>query len=163
MTARRFTGLSTLDSANIIGTTNVTGGLIDTFVTTAIKLGDAVNTALSGFISTSIIGALNELRRPTFLRTEVDSATSNIDGQSHVVGVTYTSTGAVTLTITSDAIASGFLLHIKDEGGNAGTNNITIATEGAETIDGQVSITVNADYNKVSLYSNGSNVFIQGE
>lgn len=71
---------------------------------------------------------------------------------------------ARTLTISTSTIIQGTLttpvfIHIKDESGGAATNNITIDTEGAETIDGAVSLTINANYGSVQLYSNGSNLF----
>ena len=49
---------------------------------------------------------------------------------------------------------------VKDEGGNAGTNIITIVRSAANTIDGEVSVTIESPYGSVLLYSNGSNWFI---
>jgi hypothetical protein len=49
---------------------------------------------------------------------------------------------------------------IKDESGSAGTYAITVSTEGAETIDGAATISINSNYGSVTLYSNGSNLFI---
>lgn len=79
-----------------------------------------------------------------------------------------TSTAAArTLTISSVDIAKGSAANpwkfvVKDESGGAGTNNITIATEGAQTIDGAASIAITADYGSASLYSNGTNLFSCG-
>lgn len=49
---------------------------------------------------------------------------------------------------------------IKDESGQAGTYAINITTEGAETIDGAASISINSNYGSVDLYSDGTNLFI---
>jgi hypothetical protein len=77
------------------------------------------------------------------------------------IHVTYTATGAVTVTLSTEcANVEGLPLHIKDAGGNAGTNNITIDTEGSETIDGSATVTISSNDDSVSLYSDGSNWFI---
>lgn len=48
---------------------------------------------------------------------------------------------------------------IKDKGGNAGTNNITINTNESSgvNIDGSSSLVINTNYDKRRLYSDGSN------
>lgn len=76
----------------------------------------------------------------------------------YIVGVD-TSGGAVTITLGSATVTEGRFVIIKDEKGNAGTNNITVATEGSETIDGSASITISSNYGAVILYSDGSNWF----
>lgn len=68
-----------------------------------------------------------------------------------------------TLTISSAHIASvtpsaPWIFTVKDESGNAGTNNITVATEGAETIDGAATSVISTDYGHVTLYSNGTSL-----
>jgi len=50
--------------------------------------------------------------------------------------------------------------YIIDSGGNANTNNITINTDGAETINGSASYTISSDYGKNWHLSNGTNWFI---
>lgn len=70
-------------------------------------------------------------------------------------------TAARQYQISSEDIAQARRIFIiKDASGNAGTYNITISTEGAETIDGEASITIHNDYGARTLYSNGSNLFI---
>ncbi len=51
---------------------------------------------------------------------------------------------------------------VKDESGGAGTFNITIDTEGAETIDGEASVDIVADFGDLIMYSDGSNLFAIG-
>ena len=75
-----------------------------------------------------------------------------------IVGVD-TSGGAVTITLASATVTAGRIVIIKDVGGSAGTNNITIATEGSETIDGAASSTISSNYGVVRLFSDGTNWF----
>lgn len=72
-----------------------------------------------------------------------------------------TSTGEITFTISSAHIAQdGRTVQIVDTGGNASVNNITIQTEGSETISGESSLTIERDFDVVELVSDGSNLFI---
>ena len=72
----------------------------------------------------------------------------------------------VTLTISSADIALGSTTEaltfiVKDTSGAIVSSGFTftIATEGSETIDGQTSIQITADYGVVRLFSDGSNLF----
>ena len=56
-------------------------------------------------------------------------------------------------------MTAGRIVIIKDVGGSANTNNITIATEGSETIDGSASSTISSNYGVVRLFSDGTNWF----
>ena len=71
-----------------------------------------------------------------------------------------TSTAAArTITLDTDDVVAGRMIIIKDESWAAGTNNITIATEGAETIDWVSTITITVNYWVARVYSNGTNWF----
>jgi len=72
-----------------------------------------------------------------------------------------TTGGAVTLTLDTDDVVAGREITIKDTG-NGGTNNVTIATEGAETIDGAATQTISANYGYMRLCSDGTNWDIIG-
>ena len=92
--------------------------------------------------------------------TTVNAATYDLLASDDILNVTYTATGAVTsLTLPTAQCVSGRVIVIKDAGGLAGTNNITIATEGAEKIDGLDTLVINNNYNSVTLYSDGTNWF----
>ncbi|MCK4819309.1 hypothetical protein KA005_26290, partial [bacterium] len=49
---------------------------------------------------------------------------------------------------------------IKDTGGSATASNITIDTEGTETIDGQTTQVISTDYNSVPLECYSSNWYV---
>ena len=93
--------------------------------------------------------------------TTVAAATFTVLTTHVTLEVDYTATGAVTITIDSDNAVAGRRFYIVDTGGNAGTNNITINTEGAETINGEVSGIIAADYESWEVYSDGTNFFIK--
>lgn len=99
------------------------------------------------------------------------AATFNSSSGTNILGIkeVYYCTsivGDIAFTIASTHIALGggnnvldFI--IKDATGDLVSNGfkITIDTEGSETIDGQASIDINADYGVVRLFSDGSDLF----
>lgn len=92
--------------------------------------------------------------------TTLNAATYNALPEDHIIHVTYTSTGAVTnLALPTAQVTKGRMIVIKDAGGNAGTNNITITTEGAETIDGAATLVIASNYGVARLYCDGNNWF----
>lgn len=65
--------------------------------------------------------------------------------------------GARTVTLcAANAVPAGFRLIIKDENGNALTNNVTINRAGADTIDGATTATIATNYGVLSLISDGN-------
>lgn len=92
--------------------------------------------------------------------TEVDTAIYDLLATDYILHVIYTSTAAVSsLTIPSVQTIQGRIIIIKDAGGNANTNTITIDTEGSETIDGSATYVLDADYESIMLYCDGENWF----
>lgn len=98
---------------------------------------------------------------------EADGATATIQlssiTKSYKVFVksTYTATGTQIITLSSDIAAiSGVSITIKDAGKNAGTNNITVVTEGSETIDGDSSFIISSDNDAYVFTTDGSNWFV---
>lgn len=67
----------------------------------------------------------------------------------------------VTVTLPTDDVTyfSGRNVSVVDQSGNASGDNITIATQGAEKINGADTYTISADYGAVTLYNDGSNWF----
>lgn len=91
------------------------------------------------------------------LRRRATAVDITTDGES-IVGVTDTSV-ARTITLATADLEDGKVIIINDESGGAGTNNITIDTEGSETIDGAATIVISTDFLRVRLYSDGTNWF----
>lgn len=98
---------------------------------------------------------VNSLHAQTGVANVITVTTSN-----YYVGVT---SAAAAKTVNLPAAASagqGFSLTIKDEGGSAATNNITVDADGSETIDGQLTALIGANYGSLNLICDGSNWFI---
>ena len=93
--------------------------------------------------------------------TTVNTATYDLLATDDIVHVTRTATGACEITIPTAQLVAARRVIIKDTG-LAGTNNITILTEGAETIDGDASWLIDDNYDWLELYSDGINWFIIG-
>ena len=70
-----------------------------------------------------------------------------------------TSGGAITLTLDTDDAVAGRRIVVKDVTGDAETNNLTVDTEGAETINGVASIIIIMNYGSAELYSDGTDWF----
>jgi hypothetical protein len=62
-----------------------------------------------------------------------------------------TSGGAITINLPSAASRNGYPLRIKDNTGNAATNNITIARNGADTIEGRTSFIIANNWGLIEL------------
>ena len=100
-------------------------------------------------------GAMEVKGKQIVKRRSVSSATSVTD-TDYIIGVD-TSSAAVTVTIPSGQVSAGRVIIINDEGGSAGTNNITVATGGSETVDGSATGTISSNNGTLALYSDGSN------
>ena len=91
------------------------------------------------------------------------AATYTIAALDEVVGVDTTSSA---LTVTLLAVNSnwdGKMYWIHDIGGNAGTNNITIATADSANINGSGTLVMAVNYDAVSLITDGTNWFALGD
>lgn len=103
-----------------------------------------------------------ETHRPP-LRTVIESyvsvtaATYAARAGDRLIGVNRA--GAVTVTLPTAQLRAGRNYTVKDESGAASTNNITVATEGSETIDGSATDVISDNYGAKHYYSNGSNWF----
>lgn len=76
---------------------------------------------------------------------------------STIIALIDTSSSAFTVTLPDAPNATNHYFIILDTGGNAGTNNITIDTDGASLITGESSVTITNNYNCLTLFSEGSN------
>ncbi len=93
----------------------------------------------------------------------VSTATDTLNESSNypeiILHVTRTTTGTCAITIDTDQLSNDSQITIKDAGGGAEAYPITIDTEGAETIDGAASVTIDSNYGSETLYTDGSNWF----
>jgi hypothetical protein len=89
-----------------------------------------------------------------------EAVTANVDTDSEAMYFGCDTVGADTIEIQTEDIIDGRVFIIKDEGGNASAQTITISTEGAETIDGQPSATITGDYDSLTLIARNGNLFI---
>ena len=120
-------------------------------------------TITGGSITGTAIGAttLSNSSAVTGHVSAVAAATYDLQVTDHILSITYTGTGPVTnLRLMTAQMVSGRTLVIKDTGGNAFLNPITVTTEGGETIDGQDTFVMNSNYQSINLFTNGSNWFV---
>lgn len=87
------------------------------------------------------------------------SATLTASTKNYYIGVDSTNNIVDVRLPSASLLLDGQTYVVKDEGGNASSNNITILASGAETIDGQNSIVLESPYASVHLYCNGSNKY----
>jgi hypothetical protein len=110
------------------------------------------------------LDALEAQSIDTYTLTDVAAATYTALESDYIITVSYTATGSCTVTLpevsTLTTVGNKKLFIIKDSGGNANTNNITIAASGSDTIDGNSSFVLFGDYNAVQVMSDGSNWFV---
>ena len=114
----------------------------------------SLNVSASGFVGNrlNISGAV-----VLHHRTSTTTITASVD--DYYIGMD-SSTAVVELRLPDAAVLTdGHTYIIKDEGGNAGTNNITILASGSQTIDGQNSLVLESPYASLSLYCNGVNKY----
>lgn len=79
---------------------------------------------------------------------------------SDVVVLSNVTSAATTYTLPAASTWSGRFFIIKDIAGKAGTYNLTIDGNSSELIDGELTYKVTINYQSVTLYSNGTAVFI---
>ncbi len=92
--------------------------------------------------------------------TTVNSATYSTTSSDHIIHHTYSSTGVSTTTLSTADCTDGRALTINDGGGNAGTYQIVVDTEGSETIDGVSSAIINGNGDDLEIYCESSNWFV---
>lgn len=110
--------------------------------------------------------AENQFMISSGLRYDIHSTSSatfnmtTVDGR--VMILADTSSNAITVNLPAASENSGRVINIKDKGGNAGTNNITIDPDGSETIDGAASVAINTNYGSMTVLCDGTKWHIFG-
>ena len=144
------------DGSQLTGITGSGAQALGPINSVQLKIADGDVSGSSALIFTnnilSIGGGLTLSRR-----SSSSSITASID--DYYIGLDTTSS-PLTLTLPSATLLSdGQAYVIKDEGGAANSNNITIAASGSQTIDGKNSIVLESPYASVQLYCNGNDRF----
>lgn len=99
-------------------------------------------------LSATLINLTSPLKTSAVRRkiTEVTTSTYTILATDHHLSIQYTDTGTQTTTLPAlSATNHGQEYQVKDADYNAGTNNITIDTTGADTLEEQADGTMNQD------------------
>lgn len=116
-----------------------------------------VTSTTGTFNGVNIVNLSNSIPGSLMTVTSVSTATYTILSTDTIISSKYSTTGAQTLTLPlSSTIGVGKTYHIVDAGGNASTYNITINRSGPDTINGDTSVLINANYQSVSIYNDGS-------
>jgi hypothetical protein len=89
-------------------------------------------------------------------RTVLNAATYTLSSTDTLLAVTYTPTGIVNITLPDVTSNPNIVCYVVDEGGNAGTNNITLTVSGSDTFFGGTEYIINNNYNSVHIYNDGS-------
>lgn len=137
-----------------VGTTTVKdeGSNITTAVSSFDFVGAGVTaTNSSNNVTVTIPGGMD------YSRTAI-TATATASVNSRIIGVSASAAIEIRLPAASGYSAGQFFT-VKDEAGNADTNNITILTTGSETIDGLTSIILESPHAAVNIYCDGSSKF----
>jgi len=87
-----------------------------------------------------------------------ESAVNINSGKQTFIGITDTAATRTVTLRTVDTVLRRIYI-IKDQSGGAGTFNIDVVTEGAQTIDGQTNILIAANFGVLRVYCDGSNWF----
>lgn len=106
-------------------------------------------------------GDARNILQQSFSPTEVVAGDSPYVTQGESVLYVDTTNGTVTVTLSSEDAVDGNVVEIYDVGENAGTNAITIDTEGSETINpgGKSSITISLNGAYAKFKNRGGNWF----
>jgi hypothetical protein len=104
----------------------------------------------------SQVNSLSSLSRTTV--NDVNYTTVSTDRLVAIIALTAPRTIDLPQPGTSGAIPQGVILYIKDESGNAGTDNVTISPT-SSTIDGTASVNLGSNFQSVGIYHNGTNYF----
>lgn len=86
--------------------------------------------------------------------TEVNQPMYRVKADDCILGVTYTTRGAVKIQLPRGVGQAGMILAIKDEGNNAATNNITIETMDTVEIDSVNMVIMNINSDSIYVYCN---------
>lgn len=160
----KLTGIATtLDQVTDNGNTTTNSLTASALNLTALAAGQAANTKFLALDSNNNVVLTSSSGGggggdQTHNRVQVN-ATYTASATDYYLGVNSTN-GVIAVRLPSAALlTSGKTYVIKDEGGAAQTNNITISASGSQTIDGSNSVVLESSYGAFALYCNGVDKF----
>lgn len=121
--------------------------------------------SLSVLSSSTEMFSVNSIEKTTKINTGIifNRVAVNTDytilKENYIIGVDSTS-GQIVITLPDASILqNGQAFVIKDEGGSAWDNNITIVASGSQKINGTNTAILEVPYSSINVYCNGSNNF----
>ena len=96
------------------------------------------------------------LNNPGYIKPIITATAQTLKTGTNLINLTT----ANTQNLDSANYQEGDKIIVKDTSGTAATNNITIDTSGAETIDGAATLVMDTDYQSVTLIFDGTNFFV---
>jgi len=116
-------------------------------------------THISGTINLLFKNNVLQINGTMALSRRAISTNSTASSTDYIIGMD-TSGGAIGLELQkANTLAGGQILIIKDEGGGADTNNITINASGSDKIDGQNFVVLESPYASIQLFCNGTDKY----
>lgn len=125
------------------------------------RTGGDVNCTPGDATGTALYGAVRLNKGVRVQTTNSITGTTTLTGADPViVRVDTSATAAFTLTLpAASTVGQGRIFWIKDVGGNAAAQNITISGSGGETINGGATFVINVNYQAVQVFCDGTNWF----
>jgi len=124
-------------------------------INSANQLTVTFSTAIQGYVR--VAGGSITGGNPILNRTII-TGTASVSTTAHLLGVSLSAVATLTLPDPA-SLTEGHQYIVKDEAGNFGTYNLTLATA-AGTIDGESTQVFAIDYSSISVYTDGTNYFI---
>ena len=122
------------------------------FTTSSVQIG-ADGTSPS---TLSIVGSSFLSGSVTHKRIRATNASYTVSTTDYYVGVDSTNNTVKIILPNASAMTSGQTIVVKDEGGQAHLNEITISGSGADKIDGQNTVVLGSPYAALQLYCDGA-------
>ncbi len=125
----------------------------------SIQFHDSVDGDITG--SANLLFEQNVLKLNAGLKLNRVSVTATYTASAtdYYIGMDSTG-GTISLRLPdAAALSDGQTYVVKDEGGAASSNNITIVASGSQTIDGQNQVVLESPYASLQLYCNGTNKY----
>jgi hypothetical protein len=136
-------------SLNLGGTTSPTHQLV-----VSGTVSSSVNVSASAFYGSGMILAGGLSLNRVAVSSHVTASKND-----YYLGVDTTSTAVDIRLLNAAVLDSGQTYVVKDEGGNANNNNITIRTSGSQTIDGQNLVILISPHASIQIYCNGADKY----